>query len=174
MTALREWIDPKEAPGTELVRLCAVRVKTEDDRISEAVDIRQPVGIEMEYEINKAGYIALPYYDIFNQEGIHVFTAVDQDTEWRKRTRPAGRYRSTAWIPGNLLSEGMLFVNAVLVTLNPNVLHYYVRDAVAFNVIDSLDGDSARGDWVGSMSGAVRPLLKWTTKFSPLGSKIAQ
>ena len=38
-------------------------------------------------------------------------------------------------------------------------------DAVAFHVIDSLDGDSARGDFAGPMPGFVRPLLRWDTHY---------
>ena len=36
----------------------------------------------------------------------------------------------------------------------------------------SLDGDSARGDWAGEMYGVVRPLLKWSTQFSPNGHEV--
>jgi len=152
-----------------VARLRAVRVRSEDGRITDAVDIRRPVAVEMEYEVLKRGHVLLPYFDFFNEEGVHVFTAVDQDPAWRKRPRPTGCYTSTAWIPGNLLSEGMLIANAVVVTLNPNSLQFYERDAVALQVVDSLDGDSARGDWAGRMRGVVRPLLKWTTQFSPNG-----
>jgi lipopolysaccharide transport system ATP-binding protein len=67
-------------------------------------------------------------------------------------------------IPGNLLSEGTLFVGAAVSTLNPEVIHFYERDAVAFQVIDSIDGNSARGDYAGHMPGVVRPMLQWTTK----------
>jgi lipopolysaccharide transport system ATP-binding protein len=41
---------------------------------------------------------------------------------------------------------------------------------VAFQVIDSLDGDSARGDYAGPFPGVVRPLLQWTTSFEPVDS----
>ena len=100
---------------------------------------------------------------------MHVFLAVDQDPTWRNRPRPAGRYASTVWIPGNLLAEGTLYVEAALITLNPNV-NQFGEDAVAFHVVDSLDGDSTRGDWVGNMAGIVRPLLQWETQFSPRGA----
>jgi lipopolysaccharide transport system ATP-binding protein len=33
-------------------------------------------------------------------------------------------------------------------------------------VADSLEGDSARGDWTGHMPGVMRPMLKWTTRYS--------
>jgi lipopolysaccharide transport system ATP-binding protein len=49
-------------------------------------------------------------------------------------------------------------------TMNPVIVHFYERDAVAFQVIDSMDGDSARGEYGGPMPGVVRPLLKWHTR----------
>ena len=51
--------------------------------------------------------------------------------------------------------------------LDPVVVHFYERDAVAFQVIDSLDGDSVRGDYAGPYPGVVRPELRWTTEYAP-------
>jgi lipopolysaccharide transport system ATP-binding protein len=47
----------------------------------------------------------------------------------------------------------------------PFEVHFFVRDAIAFNVTDAGTGDSARGDWDGSIPGVVRPLLKWETTY---------
>jgi lipopolysaccharide transport system ATP-binding protein len=170
-TAAREWSDPENAPGGEVARLHAVRVMTEDNQVSETVDIRRPVKLEMEYEVLKDGFVLLPHYDIYNEQGVHVFKALDQDPTWRRRPRQEGCYVSTAWIPGNFLAEGTLSVAAALVTLEPVELQYYEQDAVSFQVIDSFEGDSVRGDWTGRIGGAVRPLLKWKTHFNPNGSK---
>lgn len=163
-SAVREWPDPQRAPGAEIARLRAVRVLNENGDAADAVDIRKSFRIEMEYEVLKAGYILLPNMYVWNQEGICVFGAQDIDPEWRGRRRPAGRYISTIWIPGNLLAEGMLFVDANMNTLEPYIFQYVSRSAVAFLVTDTLEGDSARGDWGGHMSGVVRPMLKWTTR----------
>jgi lipopolysaccharide transport system ATP-binding protein len=92
---------------------------------------------------------------------------VDQDPDWRRRPRPAGCFKSTVRIPGNLLTEGTHFVEALAATLEPPVLQFSEREAVAFEVIDSLEGDSARGDWTGNLRGAMRPLLPWETEYSP-------
>ena len=170
-SAAREWPDLATAPAGDVARLLAIRVRSEDGRITDAVDIRQPVRLEMEYEVMKPDHILLPVFHLVNETGILVFGAVDQDPEWRKRKRPKGRFVSTAWIPGNLLSEGTMFVNSILVTMEPRVRQFKVDDAVAFQVIDSLDGDSARGDYSGPFPGAVRPLLKWSTEFSSNGKK---
>ncbi|MEW5747142.1 MAG: ABC transporter ATP-binding protein, partial [Nitrospirota bacterium] len=161
--AERIWPDEQTAPGGGIVRLRAVRAKTEDGRVEKRFDIRRPIGIEMEYDVLKSGYVLLPHLNIDNEEGLSVFTSIDTDPRWRARARPAGRYTSTAWIPGNFLSEGMLFVEACMLTTNPRTNQFTAADAVAFQVVDSGEGDSARGDWLGSLKGAVRPLLKWET-----------
>ena len=149
-----------------MVRLRAVRVRTEDGVITEAIDIRRPVGIDIEYQVLKSGYVLVPSCRFFNEEGIHLFTAFDSDPDWRLRPRPEGHYVSTAWIPGNLLAEGTILVGALVNTFNPPIVHVHEPEAVAFQVIDSLEGDAARGDYAGHMRGVMRPLLTWTTQCS--------
>jgi lipopolysaccharide transport system ATP-binding protein len=166
-SAEREWPDSNRAPGNHIVRLRAVRVIDEDGQTTDAIDIRRPVGIFMEYEVLKSGYILWPHFTLHNEEGIWVFVAFDQDSAWKRRHRPAGRYVSIGWIPGNFLSEGMMFIGACMRTEHPKMMHFHERHAVAFQVIDSLDGDSARADHPGRFPGIVRPLLKWTTPISP-------
>jgi len=166
-TGERRWDDLMESPGDEVVRLRSVRVKTENGGVTETVDIRQPVGIEMEYEVLQPGHELMVYYYVMNQEGIIAFQAIDADPNWRKRMRSVGRYVSTGWIPGNLLSEGMYFVGPAIRTMKPAIRRFRVNEAVGFQVIDSLDGNSARVDFHGDIPGVVRPLLKWETDFSP-------
>jgi lipopolysaccharide transport system ATP-binding protein len=72
-----------------------------------------------------------------------------------------GRHVTTAWIPGNFLAEGRFVVGVAVSTLNPVVVHAQAREAIGFQVVDSLEGDSARGDYAGPMPGVVRPLLRW-------------
>jgi lipopolysaccharide transport system ATP-binding protein len=167
-TAVREWMDASAAPGNEIVRLRAVRVRTEEGTISEAIDIRTPVRVEMEFDVMKEGHVLVPNFHFFNEEGICVFIAGDHDLDWQRRARPRGRFTTTAWIPGNFLSEGTIVVSAAVSTMDPVTVHYFERDAVAFQVIDSLDGDSARGDYAGPLPGVVRPLLKWSTSHEPI------
>jgi len=165
-SSVREWPDLERAPGGDIVRLCAVRVVDDQgDIVVDAVDIRKPFRIEMEYEVATAGYLLLPHLYIYNDEGACAFGAQDLDPEWRGRRRPAGRYVSTVWIPGNLMAEGMFFVDVNMIALEPFIFQYWSRSAVAFMVADSLDGDSSRGDWTGHMPGVVRPMLKWTTQY---------
>lgn len=165
-TAVREWTDQYSAPGNDIARLCAVRARTEEGVVLDAFDIRRPIGIEMEYDVLQSGHVLVPNFHVLNDEGAYVFVAHDHDHAWWRRPRPTGHYTSTAWIPGNFLAEGTLVVGAAVSTHDPVIVHFYEQDAIAFQVVDSLDGDSARGDYAGPMPGIVRPLLKWTTTWS--------
>lgn len=167
MKAQREWPILTEAPGDNVVRLASVRIRTEKGLISETVDIRQPVSLEMEYEVLKPGYVFCVSFHVMTEMGIEAFSPIDNDPEWRSCPRPIGRYVSKAWITGNFLSEGIHFVGASIRTLNPMLRHCSSYDQIAFQVIDSMDGDTARVDWGGKMTSVVRPLLKWETKFIP-------
>src|SRR5690242_12090088 len=115
--AERRWDDPAKAPGGDIARLRAMRVYTMDKGVTDVVDIRQPVALEMEYDVLRPGYVLLPHYHLANEEGRRIFTTLDQDPAWRRRPRPVGRYTSTAWVPGNLFSEGTVFVHPNLITM---------------------------------------------------------
>ena len=164
--AVCEWQDLTKAPGGEVVRLVAVRIKTEDGEITDTVDIRRPCHIEMEYEVLRSGFVSIPNYNFHNEEGTLIFGTLDLHPEWRRRPRPAGRWVSSARLPGNFLAEGRVCVTASLATTHPWVMQFCEREVVAFRVIDSMDGDSARGDYGGTFEGVVRPLLGWHTERS--------
>jgi lipopolysaccharide transport system ATP-binding protein len=165
--AAKEWLDSKTAPGDDMVRLRAVRVRNIEGEVREVIDIRQAFAVEMEFDILQDGVVFTPNFEFRNDAGLVIFEVFDLDPDWRMRTRSIGRYRSTAWIPGNLLSEGTMFVNSCGVSFEPHRLRFKEEEAVAFQIVDSLDGDAARGDFTGEMLGVVRPMLKWTTDFSP-------
>ena len=138
--------------------------------MTDAIDIRKPVGIEMEFDVLEPGWPFAASYDFYNEEGLLLFGSMETDPEWRNKPRMPGRYATTAWVPGNLLSEGTVVVSVELVTTHPLTRHFQERQAVAFHVVDSMDGDSARGDWGGEWAGAVRPLLDWSTRHEAAAS----
>ena len=160
----KSWETLETAPGNEVARLRRVRVRDEAGETASAIDIRRPVGIEMTYQVLEDGRVLMPSFHLYNDQGICLFISLDVDENWRYRPRPPGTYVSTAWIPANFLAEGTMFVTAVAATFEPLIVHFVERDIIAFNVVDSLDGDSARGDYAGTMPGIVRPLLNWETE----------
>jgi lipopolysaccharide transport system ATP-binding protein len=171
--ASREWTDAAEAPGDEVVRLRRVRVRNEHGKTIAVVDIRKSFGIELTYEVLQEGHALVPVIEFYNEEGTALFSTHDTNSEWRRHQRTRATYTSTVWIPGNLLAEGSMIGHASIMSHLPSTtLHAYERNAVAFQIVDSLAGDSARGDYIGPMPGLVRPLLNWTTDVQEVVGKI--
>jgi lipopolysaccharide transport system ATP-binding protein len=165
--AERKWPDPDTAPGGDKARLRAVRVRSDEGDIADSIDIRKPFTLEMEYDMLQADLLLMPIFHLKNEQGQDVFVSVDQDPEWRRRPRPKGRYISTVNIPGNLLAEGMIFPTCCLLSVDPEHVLFLESNPVAFLVVDSHEGDSARGDYTKSIPGIVRPLLQWRTHYQP-------
>lgn len=166
-SAERTWPDDETTPGGDVVRLKKIRVKDEHNQTSSLCDIRNSVGLEMTFEVLQDGWTLLPHFTLKNDQGVNVFTTVDVDPEWREKRRPKGTYTATAWVPGNFLAEGHLFVNAALLTLKPReLLQFAIPEAVSFQIFDPMEADTARGDWTNRLYGVVRPLLAWETQFS--------
>lgn len=161
------WDDVDTSPGNAVVRLRSARVRRSDGSVSSAIDIRKPVSIEMEYEVLQSDKVIVPSIQLNNEQGACIFVSHDWNSGWRNMGRDAGVYKSSVIVPGNLLSEGTVFVTIGAATHQPHEIHFNERDAVTFNVIDSPDGDAARGDFAGPMPGSVRPILEWKTETLP-------
>ena len=166
-----EWPDTKEAPGGEIARLRAVRVRSEDGRIVNSVNINEPVIVDIEYKVLKPGYRLLPNCQFYNEEDTHIFSTHDIDPAWHSRRRPSGQYVSSVRIPGNLLTTGTIKVSIGFETMEPTIYQCHVEEVVSFEVIESYKTNTARGDYKGNIAGVIRPLLEWSTKFYTNGAK---
>jgi lipopolysaccharide transport system ATP-binding protein len=163
--AEKSWEDAARAPGNEYARLRRVRVRDRQGRTAAALDIRRPVGIEMTYEVLQSGKVLVPNFHFYNEQGVCIFISHDWSDEWRTRQREPGVYTSTCWIPPNYLADGTISVKVAVSTYLPLEVHFVESDAVSFTVLDSFEGDAARGDYGGPMPGVVRPVLDWETTY---------
>lgn len=159
----REWTI-SEAPGHLAARLRSVRTVDKNSRSVASIDVRDPVGIEMAFDVLRPGCKLLPHYWFYNEEGAVIFAALNQDPAWHERPFPVGRIVTTVWLPGNFLAAGRIFVTAALITRHPDTVQFDEPQVIAFGVRDNMGVGTARGDWAGDMPGVIRPLLKWDTE----------
>jgi lipopolysaccharide transport system ATP-binding protein len=159
----RDWPDRDTAPGNDLVRLRSARVVQAGGERA-AVDVREPVGIEIHFEVLRPGRPIFPKIKLTNQRSEVIFNALDTDECWHGIT-PPGHYVSTAWIPSNLLNEGFVSVDVAIVSLGLPKLSNIVNipSVISFHVQDVGEGGSSKGRYTGQVKGVVRPLLEWTT-----------
>jgi lipopolysaccharide transport system ATP-binding protein len=163
--AEKVWETADTAPGNEIVRLRRVRVCDEAGATASSIDIRRPVAVELTYDVLRAGKVLVPNVHFYNEQGICIFVSHDWQSRYRTEPRLRGTYVSQCRVPGNFLAEGTIFVNAAISTYLPFEVHLQERETVAFSVLDSLEGDSMRGDYAGVLPGVVRPDLDWETEF---------
>ncbi len=162
-TSEQAWPDLAQAPGDDLVRIRRIRVVEEDGSRTDTVDVRRPVGIEIELTVLRDGRPIFPKIKLFNAKGDVAFNAMDTGPRWSE-PRPPGDYTATAWIPGNLLNEGLISVHVDICSIGTTKLfhHAAARDLISFHVHDPGEGGSASGPYRGQLQGVVRPLLEWT------------
>ncbi len=154
------------APGNEIAKLKAVRVKQDNGDVSSVIDIERPFSIEMEYRIFKSNFSFLPHFVLHDGGGNIIFVAIDQDKKWQNRERPPGFYSSRVMIPGNFLNEGNIFVNAAMRTIYPDLQQFVERNAISFEVVEMTKNNPTRAGYVRNIPGLIRPAFEWHTDFS--------
>lgn len=154
----RSW-DLASAPGDEVAKLLEVRVKQRGVSIS-SVDIRLPVVLEMVFLNLKPQANLICAFSLFNDQGVHLFNAVDFDN--KHNGYAPGKYTAEFTIPGNLFAEGVVSICVEVSTRAPVYqIHFLEYDAAAFQVIDNGEPGSVRSGWGRPIPGVVRPKVSW-------------
>lgn len=162
-TSLRKWGSGNQ-PGNDIVRLLEVFAHDSNGNIKESFDISEHVGITMKYEVLSPGFKLNAACNFFNANGVNIFDSHESSGHFYEQHKAVGIYQSSVWIPGNFLAEGTIVIGAAVVTHDPFIIHLHEKDVIAVTMVDQSEANLTRGGYVGSMSGLIRPLLKWDTK----------
>ncbi len=136
---------------------------TDDNIIASRFATADKIGITIEYEVLKDDIVFTHGINLYNQENTNVFNSHDVTSPVRLEKRKKGHYRATAWIPGNLLPEGIFSVSIALFLPNPFDLFIHEQQALSFELYTEFSKLSARGNYSDDFPGIVRPLLQWET-----------
>jgi lipopolysaccharide transport system ATP-binding protein len=158
--AMLKW-ELSKRPGNEIVKLNEVSICDEDHICKDIIDIRFSFFINIEYEVLIDGAKFTHGLNLYNSEGIHIFSSHDLSTAQNIEYLKAGHYKATVKIPGNLLAEGDFNVSVAIMRYNPFEIYLHEKDVLSFSVIDNMLGGSSRGNYGGVFPGIVRPLLDW-------------
>jgi lipopolysaccharide transport system ATP-binding protein len=150
-TTQRRW-PAEEAPRKGPLVLRGVRVEPVEGDLLAPLDITRPFRISLDYERLQAGaeVVAL---NLVDEAGILLFNVSNPAL----KTSPAGLYRESCVVPGDLLNAGAFRVSVTLYDEHGQTLE--VQDAIAFDLLDS---DRDRHGWYGKWPGVLRPCLDWT------------
>ncbi len=162
--AAREWADSKTAPGNDIVRLRSVSVCKLDGQVSETFEVGEPVQFDLRYEVLTAGYPLIPVIRVTNQDGVVLFTEVDQEQKWHNRSREPGIYDTKIIVPSHIFAEGYMTVLITINTFSPTIAHVAAPDIVGFHVIEDMNNSVTRSVYGGVLVGVTRPQIKWVTQ----------
>jgi lipopolysaccharide transport system ATP-binding protein len=163
----RTWDDPETALGNDKVKLHRASLRADTPRSQEPIDIRTPIVVEFEYW-NLAPQTCLNLsVVVLNEEGMPIFnTAPLDEPTWHGNPFPAGLFRSSIKIPGDLLNDGTHRLQLYIVE-NQSVVLSRHDDLLVFDVMEP---SGERENWYGKWIGAVRPKLEWSTELLDRGA----
>jgi lipopolysaccharide transport system ATP-binding protein len=156
------WDDPDKAPGNDTVRLHRIDVRPQDPHEVDSITMQTPVEIDIEYwnlVPNARLHITLHVYT--EQQIVAFSTGSCFEPIWGRRSLPKGLFRSSCFIPGNLLNSGVHRVSLLVVQDGDTVIYQH-PDIISFDVSDP---GKREGVWFGKEPGAVFPALQWTTEY---------
>jgi lipopolysaccharide transport system ATP-binding protein len=160
------WPNPEQAPGTDLVRIHALRVFQEEGKPTPDIDIARDVIIEISYWVLQPGHVVYAGLWLKDHMGTYLLSTVHTrgisltDDPWAHRPRPVGLYRSRCIIPGNTLNNITYRVTPIL-GKDVCTTHLLLEDLLSFMVHDTgAMSKDQQGKWIG----VIRPKLAWNTE----------
>ncbi len=158
----RKW-SLDAAPGTEDLKLLSVKLsRNDEDTFSSVVEVKDNLKLTMEYFVNRTG-LRFRCVALFYSLGVCAFASVEPGEVVHEKT---GRYISRVTIPAHLLAETEYTVSVSMLSSIGVKQHFVkVRDALSFQVFDSMTVASARGDYAENLVSTMRPMLDWQTAF---------
>jgi lipopolysaccharide transport system ATP-binding protein len=155
------WTDPRSAPGNERVRLDSVALRPMEQEPGAAIGTSTPLDVEVAFWNHVPGARLHLCLHVLNEQHIIAFTTSSNETDpvTRDRPLPAGLFRSTCRIPGNLFNAGVHWID-VLILVNGLKIILRVEQALTFEVVEL---ENRAGAWYGKEPGVIRPRLSWHT-----------
>jgi len=147
----RRWSDSKDAPGNDAIRIFRAQVIPNLGDGDGLITIKTPLRLEFTYSIAVPvdAYAFAMHFLTIAGECIFITGSA------HKMVRP-GMYKSTGYIPGDLLNAGVYTTKIYFVKDVTNPL-FEISDLLVFEVHD-VERESG---WLGAYPGAVRPKLEW-------------
>jgi lipopolysaccharide transport system ATP-binding protein len=158
-TSSYEW-DKENAPGDDEAKLISARLIDKNYQNIVSFDIAERIGVEFKYEVLKCANPKIPNIHLYTNKGDHVlYSAENEDL---KLLLKKGVFKTTVWIPENLLNVESYSIAISLSTISPLKVHFWVKDALIFDTTEDLKNRTDSYNL--ELPGVIRPLLRWETK----------
>lgn len=145
------WNDVTSAPGNDSVKIKSAKIIPDTTPSSDIITVKTPLRIEYVFDL----YVHALFFI-----GFHLKTVTGECvfvTASTSQTIGPGEYKSTCFIPGDLLNNGTYTLETYFVK-DSNIVLYKASNLLVFDVHDV---ERESGSFLGEIPGAVRPKLSW-------------
>jgi lipopolysaccharide transport system ATP-binding protein len=158
------WPDVESAPGNDMVRLKAVRIRS-DGQVTADVLIDTEVRIEIDYWNFQDGAILVSNMHLWDKMNDLVLASANLPSAslsvdlWAERPRPKGLYRTVCVIPANFLNSENYSIG---IGIQNGRLEWqaWEKNLLSFMVHET---GEMKKEYMGSWGGVVRPKFSWST-----------
>ncbi|HKV42336.1 MAG TPA: ABC transporter ATP-binding protein [Blastocatellia bacterium] len=158
----RNWDGVGQGPGNDLVRFHRVSVVQPAEAKTGTITMSTPFGIEVQYWNLRPDHDFHLDIVLYTEDGSPAFESYSVDQQPVPSGPPcAGLFRSTCFIPGDLLNEGTYRIRIQFIDQSSAPI-LNLNDALIVTVHDT---DSRQLAWYGRCYGPVHPRLQWQTEF---------
>ena len=156
-SAVRLWTDPATAPGVEGFKLRAVALM-DGAAPATVAQVDEPHELVIRYATQRPD-MRFRLVAAFNSQGVCAFPALQPREILHAQP---GTFEARVMLPANLLAEGEYNVDISVFASRGKKSHFCrVPDAIAFQEVDPMTGESVRGDYAEGLAGVMRPQLEW-------------
>jgi lipopolysaccharide transport system ATP-binding protein len=132
----RSWPNSVDAPGTEEIRLLAVRVSNGYREQAANFDVRRPINVGIEYELLAPLPRFRTAFRLVASDGTVILTSSESSNKsWDQTVREPGKYTSWCEIPGSFLNVGQYGITVScdipfvrVLFFEENCLHFHVEE----------------------------------------------
>ncbi len=156
----RNWAAEEIPADSAPFKPIAMRVRDPQGKVADSVQSRQPLEIEIEYELDKPiqGLRVGIYLQTIRGETIFTSFDTDEPKQYDKfAVRPEGHYLSRTELPAHFLNEGqyVLGINAS----SFRIRRYFQEERALAFMVDAMGAPGMQ--WPEPRQGIVRPMLEW-------------
>ena len=160
------WRNIETAPGNDIVRLKAVRIKS-DGVVTSDVRIDKEIVIEVDYCNLEGDNVLVSALELRDKMNAFVLASNNRTKvnlsvdEWYDKARPKGVFRTTCIIPANFLNDDYYSIDIGIVNQR-NEWQFRRENVLSFVVHET---GEMKKEYMGHWVGVVRPKLAWSTVY---------
>ncbi|GAB3693584.1 ABC transporter ATP-binding protein [Spirosoma flavus] len=156
----KKWLN-ENAPGNDKIKLKKAYITNKENKPISHAYINEEIGFCVEYELLSEISSFTHGINVFSSMDIHLFSSHDNIKLEKDKIFTPGHYKTTVWIPANLLQSDYIKISFACMKYEPFEQLFHEINVLRINVLEPEIAITGSESYKGKLPGLVRPHLKW-------------